>query len=558
MFQYLKKLKGLFTLTIILSVITSMAVVGIAFLLQRILDAAVTGNMDDFTRVLIISIAYFLFLGLIIYLYSLSAGKFVCKVIYAIREKAFSGIIKRNYKNFYNVDTADYLSALTNDVKLVEENYILPLLEIIQSSVMFVSALIVIFYFDIIIALSLLGAILIMFIVPSIFGAILQKKQERFSKTLSEFTSNSKDILTGFEVIKSYSMVKYIISRFDKINKKTRDAQFGVEKVSAANQSASMVLAVFTQIFVIFLSAYFIIIGRTTVGTMVAMVQITGTLTQPLLMIFASAPRLKGVKDIIIRLNKFSNYNEETFTGTIKPTLNNKISAKNLTFSYDNKRKVLNDIYLEIKKGSKIALVGKNGCGKTTLVKLLCGYYSDYQGEIKYDNNELIKLDYDKLIKLSATIHQNVYIFNESIYDNICLHNEYSKKELEKALEISGVSNLKIPLDTMVEENGKNLSGGQKQRIAVARAIIQNKPMLILDEGTSAIDMQTAYDIESRLLDIKDLTLITITHNLHGDNLKRYDQIIYMDKGEINEVGTFEELIKKQGKFYNFTKTKKI
>jgi len=288
------------------------------------------------------------------------------------------------------------------------------------------------------------------------------------------------------------------------------------------------------------------------------MVQVSGTLTQPLLMLFASAPRLKGVKEIITRLNKFSNYTEETFIGTIKPTLKNKISAKNLTFSYDGKKVVLNDVSLDIKKGSKIALVGKNGCGKTTLVKLLCGYYSDYQGEIKYDNNELIKLDYDKLIKLSATIHQNVYTFNESIYDNICLHNKYSKKELDKALEISGVSNLKIPLDTMVAENGKNLSGGQKQRIAVARAIIQNKPMLVLDEGTSAIDMQTAYDIESRLLDIKDLTLITITHNLNGDNLKRYDQIIYMDKGEITEIGTFEELMKKQEKFYSFTKTKKM
>ena len=100
-------------------------------------------------------------------------------------------------------------------------------------------------------------------------------------------------------------------------------------------------------------------------------------------------------------------------------------------------------------------------------------------------------------------------------------------------------------LDTMADENGANFSGGQKQRIAVARAIIQGKPILVLDEGTSAIDTQTAYDIENRLLGIKDLTLITITHNLLEDNLRRYDSIIYMENGVIDQIGAFDELVNK-------------
>ena len=121
------------------------------------------------------------------------------------------------------------------------------------------------------------------------------------------------------------------------------------------------------------------------------------------------------------------------------------------------------------------------------------------------------------IVQLSSIIHQNIYMFNESVYDNICLHEDYSKESIDKAVKASGLNDVieKLPEGLLYEagENGSNLSGGQKQRIAVARALIRNKPILILDEGTSAIDMQTAYDIENHLLKIEGLTIITITHN---------------------------------------------
>ena len=157
--------------------------------------------------------------------------------------------------------------------------------------------------------------------------------------------------------------------------------------------------------------------------------------------------------------------------------------------------------------------------------------------------------------------YTNVYMFDESIFDNICLHEDYSEKELQSALSDSGLSSFikQVPngLEYHVGENGANLSGGQKQRIAVARALIRKKPLLILDEGTSAIDMQTAYDIESRLLAISDLTLLTITHNMSKDILELYDEIIFMADGKIIEHGTFETLIAKHAAFYDFYQLKK-
>ena len=138
-------------------------------------------------------------------------------------------------------------------------------------------------------------------------------------------------------------------------------------------------------------------------------------------------------------------------------------------------------------------------------------------------------------------------MFDETIHDNICLHEDYPQEMINQVVMESGlaefISDLPEGLSYQVGENGANLSGGQKQRIAVARALIRNKPILILDEGTSAVDMQTAYDIESRLLKMDNLTLITVTHNLKAELLNKYDRIIYMENGSIKENGTFEELI---------------
>ena len=152
-------------------------------------------------------------------------------------------------------------------------------------------------------------------------------------------------------------------------------------------------------------------------------------------------------------------------------------------------------------------------------------------------------------------------MFNESIYHNICLHQDFTDQQLEEALKASGsagfISQMTGGLSHIVGENGANLSGGQKQRIAVARALIRHKSFLILDEGTSAVDMQTAYDIETRLLKLKGLTLVTITHNMNADILKMYDEIIYMEDGRILEQGSFKKLMAANKRFRDFFELKK-
>lgn len=558
---YIRKNKLLFILTILTSIIASLGYVFMAVLLQQLLDIAIDKNFQQFLRLVVFSIIYFVVLGFSLYLQSLLSKKVICKIMLQIRSDVFRGTINHNIEDFEKKNTADYISVVTNDVKMLEDNFLLPLFEVIQYTVIFISSFVLMIYFDIIVTICVVAAIAVMILVPSLLGGTLEKKQNMFSSKLADFTANLKDILSGFEIIKSYSMVKSVIQRFDKVNTETINSKYSVDKLLALNEGLSAFLALIVQIVVLFLSAYFIITGRITVGTLLGMVQVSSNLANPLIMIFTNVPKMKSVRPIVEKLENISKHSLTPPKKENIATYKSHICAKDLSFSYDGKKEALSGIDCLIEKGKKYVIVGKSGCGKSTLIKLLSGYYSTYTGEILYDDTEYHMLDKDNVVQLSSIIHQNIYMFDETIYDNICLHEHYPEEQIEKVIADSGltefISELPTGLQYQVGENGSNLSGGQKQRIAVARALIRNKPILILDEGTSAIDMQTAYDIENRLLKMEDLTLITITHHLEPNLLDKYDEIFYMQNGRIKEKGCFKHLINTASCFSEYFHLKK-
>lgn len=518
-----------------------------AILLQKLLDIAVGKNMQQFITMVLFSIFYFVMLGIFLYLQSLLSKKIICKIIKQIRSDVFKGTVSQGVEDFVKRNTADYISIISNDIKMIEDNFLLPLFEVGQYTVIFISSFVLMIYFDIIVTAFVFVAIAMMFIVPSLLGKELEKRQDILSSKLADFTAKLKDILSGFEIIKSYSMKQYVVQQFDKENSETIHSKYRVDKLFALNEGLSSFLALMVQIVVLLLSAYFIIIGRITVGTLLGMVQVSSNLANPLIMIFTNIPKIKSVQPITEKLYGISQQSLKQSHKENIYSFNHYILAKNLTFSYDKQTDVLSDVNCIIEKGKKYAIIGKSGCGKSTFIKLLAGYYSDYRGKIMYDDMELNLLEHEDVVQLSSIIHQNIYLFDETILDNICLHEKYPKEIIDKVIEESGLSEfiagLPEGLYYRVGENGANLSGGQKQRIAVARALIRNKSILILDEGTSAVDMQTAYDIESRLLKINDLTLITITHNLKEELLKKYDEIIYMENGNIKEQAHYQELV---------------
>ncbi len=552
----IKENRLLFIATVLLSVIVSAAYVFIAMVLREVTDTAVSGDMNRFRDVIIISVAYLLGIGIVNCIASILSKLLICRIVRQLRSRVFSGILKRNTKDYSAVNTADYMSAVTNDIKLVEDNGIQPLLVIIENAVMFITAVVILFTINVIIGLCLIGCLILMFAIPMLFGKALQRKQNIVSQKLSQFTTKIKDILAGYEVIKSYGMDEDVKAEYEQQNEDNTTAKFQADRVTVLNQSVSEVLAYITVFSGFFIGAYFILIGEISAGVLLALIQLSSSFVNPLMLVMDGMPKVQGIKPVLSRLEAFSQYQDTSFAGTQTPKFDKSIRFDNVSFSYDDGSPVLKGVTFTLQKNKKYAIVGHSGSGKSTLIKLLTGTYADYDGQIFIDNDELGALDIQKLRSMMAVIHQNVYMFSSSIKDNISLHQQYDEDEMQNVLDLSGVNlflkDIPKGLDTYAGENGSNLSGGQRQRVAVARALMQKSPLLILDEGTAAIDKQTAYAIENRLLSINNLTLITITHNLRPELLSQYDGIIFMQDGRIVESGTFEELLNASESFNGF------
>lgn len=559
--EYLKKNKIVLAVTILLNVVTSVAAVFLAKLLQKVIDIALSGDREVFLETLVFSIGYIVLLGIISYLYSLCSKILIRNLTRMMRKNAFLGIMKRNAQDFTRVNSADYISALTNDVKLIEENYIQPYLLVLQYGVMFLVTLVLLFTISPFITLCLSGCMIAMFVLPGLMGKALQTRQETCSRQFSVFTSRLKDFLAGYEVITSFQIGTHVRKEFIKENEAIASVKYNADRLFALNEGVSGILAYLTQFSGLFIGAYLIIQGKITAGTLVALIQLSGTFVSPVMMILQNIPKIQSITPVIKRIRELSEYTDTSFTGTREPSFQERISIQNLSFAYESETPVLNNTEITLEKGRKYAIVGKSGCGKSTLVKVLTGKYPGYTGSIAYDGISMRDLDMEKMQSMTSIIHQNVTMFDDTIKQNICLFEEFAENDLRDALVKSGVisflEGMQEGLLSKTGENGSNLSGGQRQRIAVARALLRRKPILILDEGTSAVDMQTAYDIESGLLAMQELTLITITHNLSADILGRYDQIIYMEDGAVAETGPLSELLSRKGRFYQFASLQK-
>lgn len=536
--KYWKKNGFFLAVTLMAGILASVLASGIAIVLQKVVDVAVTKQTEAFGKLFLFAVGYILVLCVMNYTSALMEKYLTEKMIKQYRRDIFKGIMDRRPIRYYRENTADYISALTNDMKLIEDNYIAALLNTFKLVVMFVVTLVILLILSPMVTAILILTFLLMFLLPATIGRCLEKRQDRVSAQMAAFTEKLKDILSGYEVLRSYDRIEAAKYRFQEENEEEIRVRFRAARLFALNEGLSDTLAVLSTITVIFVSAYLVLIGQITMGTLLALVQLSSSFMAPVMLLMQNVPRIQSMKAVIARLNSYAEDDPAVKPLPLElPSFEKGIELEGASFSYDGEQTVLADITMRIDKGGKYAVMGPSGCGKTTLIKLLLGYFEDYGGSIRYDGRELRALDMDKIAGIISVIHQNVYLFNLSVRENILLFEEFDEAALAEAVEKSGVSlfidEKEGGLDHGAGENGALLSGGQRQRVALARALIRRAPFVILDEGTSALDRKTACEIESRLLEDEELTLLTITHNPDPQLMRRYDGIYRMNDGRL-------------------------
>jgi ABC-type multidrug transport system fused ATPase/permease subunit len=268
----------------------------------------------------------------------------------------------------------------------------------------------------------------------------------------------------------------------------------------------------------------------------------------PLMQIPPIISKRNACKPLFDKISEMTKYEKEIDKEQV--IFENSIKLENVDFSIENK-KIINNINYSFEKNKSYAIVGPSGSGKTTLLNLLIGKLNNYQGSIKYDNKELNSISQDSLYEIISFIEQSVFVFDDTIINNITMFSKVDEQLLNEVIIKSGLDALinEKGLNYKCGENGCNLSGGEKQRIAIARGLIKKSQIMFLDEITSALDNETSNTITNNVLQLNDITKIMITHRLEESVLRNFDEIIVMKNGRIHEQGTYDELINNNNLF---------
>ncbi|MBU3186410.1 ABC transporter ATP-binding protein [Clostridium estertheticum] len=559
--KYFFRFKGLLSVNIFIIILTAVANVYLAFILKSIVDIGTNGTVSELKTALVFSLCYVVATFAIGYTRKFLEALYIKKMLIALKNDVFSKILGQNLKSFNEENSAKYISLITNDINIVEQDYFINILQIIYNAVSFLIATFAIIKMNVYITIGVFVVGAVTIIIPMVFGKKLGKNKNIYSDNLGIFTTKVKDMFSGFEVIKSFNIEDKIQDEYKISNYRVENSKYKYLLLSAFVDGLSEIGGFLMFFTTIGLGTYFVIKGELTVGAMIATVQLMNNIVGPLVIVSTRLNKVKAVKLIGEKLVKFAGKNQNCDSGIDKLSFEKGIAFENVNFCYSEERKALDSVSLSIKKGSKYAIVGGSGSGKSTLLKLFLRYYEDFEGAIKIDGVDNREIKVSDLYKLITVIHQNVFMFDNSIGENITLFREYGEVDIKRAVKLSGlealVDRLSGGLDSNVGENGCNLSGGEKQRVAIARALIKNTPILILDEATSSLDNETAYNIEKSILDINELTCMVVTHKLVDEILRMYDGIIVVNNGRIEEIGSFDELTQKKGYFfslYNITK----
>ena len=351
-------------------------------------------------------------------------------------------------------------------------------------------------------------------------------------------------------MVKSFGIEDKIIEKYRRSIENVERNGFEMRIQQAKSISLSSVALYLSFILQTIFSVYLVFQGEITMGILLGAMQISNFIGNPAKEISTRYLEYQTVKPVISRisamLDRNFDMNEEKSRICLDTIVPVRIENLSFSYSYEKGRQILFDLDFQFEKGKKYAIVGGSGSGKSTLIRLLMGYFDRYEGEIYYGEKLQKNVDKKSLYQHMAMIHQKVFLFDDTIRNNITMYKPYSDKEVWKAVNNAGlkdvIERMGEGLDSRIQEGGKNLSGGEQQRIAIARAFIQKIQVLLMDEGTSSLDSHTAGLIDSLLVNMEELTLICITHKVNKELLQCYDEILVLEEGRILEHGSYENL----------------
>lgn len=543
-----------FIVAIILTIAMSSLNLMISWLIQQIMDCTANQDMQALVRSAWIAASVVIAYTVANAVYRAVYPRFLQRAMQQYRDYAFSRLTQKSLRSFSKEGTALYVSALTNDCTSIENNYLASTFTLIELLFCFLGALIMMLYYS---PMMLVLAVALSFLpvaVSMTAGNRLTEQEKEISKKNERFVSIVNELLSGFPVIKSFRAEAQASRLFSQRNEQAEEAKKNKRRTEQLISLLANDAGIIAQMGIFLAGAWLAISGKgVTAGVVIVFVQLMNYILNPI----SQVPLLwSNRKAAIALMEKLSDALSENVREEGREKLNGfseKIEVKDLTYGYEPESHVLKDMDAQFDAGKSYAIVGGSGSGKSTLLNLLMGSSSNYQGEICIDGVSIKNIESESLYQLMTSVQQNVFVFNDTIRNNVTMFHEFPDKEVTLALERSGLSEFieKRGEEFVCGENGANLSGGERQRISIARALLRKSPILLVDEATAALDAATARAVSFSILNLVGMTRIVVTHRLEEAILRRYDKILVMKNGTICEQGNFDTLMQQKGQFYS-------
>ena len=470
-------------------------------------------------------------------------------VEHSLRTDTFSNVLGLDLQYFENKSSGRLMAILNDDVNQLEKfldtgaNKLLQTMTtviVIGGTFLYISPLIAIFAF-IPIPVIIFGSFK--------FTKTIATRYTRIRNGIETLNANLSNSLSGILTVKSFNREKREFERILTSSDEVKSANYHAIRLSAAFIPIIRIAILFGFTATLLIGGFMALDGEINVAMYSVLLFITQRLLWPLTELGDTFDTYQRAMASFKRINALKDTQPEIKDGTIKSKgLNNSIVLEKVNFSYVENFPVLNNISLEIEKGSTTAIVGSTGSGKSTLIKLLLRLYDVESGKIIFDDENIQDLNIHSLRKNIGLVSQDIFLFEGTVFENIAYGNlDATESEIWNAARLSEsdefINLLPNKKDTIVGERGQKLSGGQRQRISIARAILKNPEILILDEATSAVDNETEAAIQRSLDTLKEgRTVIAIAHRL--STIRNADVIYVLEKGEIVESGSHDELVK--------------
>ena len=465
-----------------------------------------------------------------------SFTKIACGAVEQVRQRILEQVLYRTVAQYNAEGDAAYLSLLTTDLRTLYDDYYMSLFSIVFWGGIMLCALAMYLYISPVMLLAILLVTIPPLVLPRRMNERLKATRDAFSLQMADYTQQLKELLGGFEIIRSFLREDAYAALHQKAARKARESELDYQQSLNAMVTNTSLISNLIFPVVMLVGLFLAFDGRLTMGTVSTAASMANFVITPCHQIAQCWAKVKSSQGIRQRLEAAMAEPQAAEQGEPIGHIDS-IQCETVRFAYPNTAEpVLKDASLTVDAAQKVALVGESGCGKSTLAKLLFQYYPDYSGDILFNGRQVRTLDRTALYRRVGYIAQTAYLFHDTIRNNICLHEDFPDEQLAHAIAAAGltdwVASLPDGLDTVISENGKNLSGGQRQRIGIARLALRSYDLIIADEITASLDPDTSQQVMENLIAMPCM-VVAITHDVAGSFMHQFDKVYRVEHGVV-------------------------